>query len=1277
MSIFIAYIFVLNTIIPVFAQEENERWFDDKDVVSGYSHSICVVGDTQILTNRYHDDFPKIYDWILDNKEEKKIEYVIGVGDICHTSVTEEWEVAKAGISKLDGVIPYSLAKGSENHDASYMLNKYFYNDTYMDGFGGFYKEGQVENAWRVFRAGNIDYLNVVLDFGASDAVLEWAGEVIAAHPNHKVIINTHCYLYSDGELQNYTHSASPHYSEVGTGSKNNGNEIWDKLVSKYENIFLVLCGHYVTEQIVVNQRQGIHGNTVTEMLVNPQGVDADEGATGMVATLYFSEDGKNMDVEYYSTVRNKYFLKSNQMSIKLPKTYRPMANYRWQGLDGEDKLKYDVEGDMNRSSVILKPDSSEYSGNGFEYINAMEGGKAEDDYYLKFDYKGSASHHLSYCANETESELEKNFLVFKYNIYGNNGNLSLRALISDAHTPVLYCLNEKEYPLLKSEIWNSCMIFLDINNQECYGYINGVKTHTEDISNTLLAIDATYTNLIDIGIDEFELIGYEVFENSDYLCIDDIAVISSPYEVLPEDIIINSDSVFYGDYIISSNDSVNEIESKNNTIIICNSQSGCVRNRNYAVQGDKVSVEYNDSLYGMMYENYVATNNIKNKFYDGSGAPSTSYFGFSASNGVSYENNSLGGKAASDFYAAIHTGSGDQTAYTGKKNKFDTRYCTISFNVYGAGLRDVFARVNSTVKPRLLTNICTTYLNADMWNNVFIVFDSITKVCKSYINGEFVYEANIFDATEEFGGITRDGDTFKFNGTDVTSAVDTCITDIRIAFANDTTAYFDDYATMYTDFEPKPIADESGIKVENGIIKNNFIIINSDVDSARLILPHNVTSMRHNDSAWIEDTLITIGDNVKFINSMPYGNVYSETYVVSSADDKLTIATQSSGMDFIQGGFPWIPDENGTTVNEDGIKGTNVEQTGAGNDVLVFDAENVYGSKINMKEIMVGYNSKSSTLSRYQAIWNKSDIEKQYPYLVLKADVAFPKENHSTGIRITTNKGGEIGVGFDYNENLKNKVNHYVWVYDVTNGWVEEFLNGEPLYSSPKKAVTQFISGEYNNVRFQIAGVTKMVDDTIGTYEGGLSAYVQNLELYGCAAPLIHKPFIPENTIIDYYVTAAEDKQTIKEFKEEIASSGATAYVYSDSTFNTELDDTDLLGAGNCIVIERNGLYSYYSVCSKPDSDSDYAVNYVEYTDDCNVGVVGLTKTDSMTILLAEYDNNHNLVSTSYAECSNIDIGFSTDITLPDISKDSYIVLYVWDSLQKLVPLGQQYSIR
>ena len=99
----------------------------------------------------------------------------------------------------------------------------------------------------------------------------------------------------------------------------NNGDHMWDKLISKYENIVLVLSGHDPCDRIVTTQTKGVGGNTVTQMLIDPQGLDDEvRGGTGMVAMLYFSEDGSQVQVEYISTVKNAYFLEENQFSVTL-----------------------------------------------------------------------------------------------------------------------------------------------------------------------------------------------------------------------------------------------------------------------------------------------------------------------------------------------------------------------------------------------------------------------------------------------------------------------------------------------------------------------------------------------------------------------------------------------------------------------------------------------------------------------------------------------------------------------------------------------------------------------------------------------------------------------------------------------------------------------------------------------------------------------------------------------------------------------------------------------
>lgn len=124
-----------------------------------------------------------------------------------------------------------------------------------------------------------------------------------------------HMHIFSATEL---TLDEGDVYPPSVTGGANNGDHMWDKFISKHKNIVLVISGHDPCEDIVVTQTKGENGNIVTQMLVDPQGVDAAQGATGLVAILYFSEDGSKVDVEYYSTVRDAYYKTSNQFKFDL-----------------------------------------------------------------------------------------------------------------------------------------------------------------------------------------------------------------------------------------------------------------------------------------------------------------------------------------------------------------------------------------------------------------------------------------------------------------------------------------------------------------------------------------------------------------------------------------------------------------------------------------------------------------------------------------------------------------------------------------------------------------------------------------------------------------------------------------------------------------------------------------------------------------------------------------------------------------------------------------------
>lgn len=293
-----------------FDLEQKKTWFDQKDPVEDYAYSFAVIGDTQIVASSYPDKFHKIYDYILDNIEEKNIQFVFGMGDITDRNSAQEWAVAIENISRLDGKVDYSLVRG--NHDGKNEYNSYVSSTAHKNALGGSF-DG-ILNTWQTLTVGEIKYLIFGLDYGASDEVLNWASAVIEAHPSHNVIITTHAYLYRDGTTLDQGDVCPP----ATSGGYNNGDHMWDKLIKKHENIVLVMSGHDPCDNVIMTQAEGENGNTVTQMLVDGQGVDAAQGAAGLIAMLYFSEDGRNVTVEYYSTIKEQYFMSDSQFSFEL-----------------------------------------------------------------------------------------------------------------------------------------------------------------------------------------------------------------------------------------------------------------------------------------------------------------------------------------------------------------------------------------------------------------------------------------------------------------------------------------------------------------------------------------------------------------------------------------------------------------------------------------------------------------------------------------------------------------------------------------------------------------------------------------------------------------------------------------------------------------------------------------------------------------------------------------------------------------------------------------------
>jgi len=292
--------------------------------ISQKPFNMVLLPDTQTYSAAYPEVFRAQTEWIAENADS--IAFVLHQGDITDNNTEKQWENAVDALHVLDGKVPFAFVAG--NHDIgdpgknantreSELFNKYMPYGKYsgMEGFGGAFEPGKMDNTWHTFHAGGIDWLILCLEFGPRNKVLDWAAEVIENHPKHKVIINTHAYMYSDGTRMNIgsDHAWVPQRYGVGqyTGedAPNDGEMMWEKLVGQHPNILMVVSGHVLHSGAARLVSEGVHGNKVYQMLANYQGgVEGSEiGGNGFLRIVTIDPEQKKISVKSYSPYIDQY----------------------------------------------------------------------------------------------------------------------------------------------------------------------------------------------------------------------------------------------------------------------------------------------------------------------------------------------------------------------------------------------------------------------------------------------------------------------------------------------------------------------------------------------------------------------------------------------------------------------------------------------------------------------------------------------------------------------------------------------------------------------------------------------------------------------------------------------------------------------------------------------------------------------------------------------------------------------------------------------------------
>jgi len=321
----------LKNYISEISAESDAETYASLSAMPEDGYTMVILPDTQISNAHYPENFVKLYDWIIDNEETLNIKYVMGIGDIVDTYAagekrTAEWQRAKEQFDRLtEAGIPWSAIMG--NHDVvggsvgkndSTDFNTYFPISEISEysWFGGSMLSTESDNAFYKITVGDTKYIIIGLDVEPSDAQLEWANQVCYNNPDSKIIVTTHEYL-NDGAT----------YLTTGYSGRNQGIDVWEKLVSKHENIIMAFGGHVAAPDIQVKEDYGVNGNKVINALIDSQAFDYSEHS--LVALLKFSADGSEVTLNYYSVTGQCFMDLDSQMTLSVGGTVtdEPLAD--------------------------------------------------------------------------------------------------------------------------------------------------------------------------------------------------------------------------------------------------------------------------------------------------------------------------------------------------------------------------------------------------------------------------------------------------------------------------------------------------------------------------------------------------------------------------------------------------------------------------------------------------------------------------------------------------------------------------------------------------------------------------------------------------------------------------------------------------------------------------------------------------------------------------------------------------------------------------------------
>lgn len=206
-----------------------------------------------------------------------------------------EMPAAKQGYELLMGKVPFSVVPGNHDYDAMWSDSKFppakvidpkdlssigVLHPGGLSNFRAVFGEhtpffrgrdwyvaandGGADSA-QIFESGGYRFLHIGLQFNPPETSLEWAARIMEQHNGLPTIISTHDYLNTKGER-----ASNPIIDSNKVDPLDNSPQmVWDKLISKHDQIFMVLCGHHHGQALRTDRNA--FGNAVYQVLADYQ----------------------------------------------------------------------------------------------------------------------------------------------------------------------------------------------------------------------------------------------------------------------------------------------------------------------------------------------------------------------------------------------------------------------------------------------------------------------------------------------------------------------------------------------------------------------------------------------------------------------------------------------------------------------------------------------------------------------------------------------------------------------------------------------------------------------------------------------------------------------------------------------------------------------------------------------------------------------------------------------------------------------------------------------